>query len=70
MATEGQGEFKKIPDFSMRVCEILSDFMNKNRKVRGGGPIEDKTIEPVLELFSCGPDWMLDIRDWSSEERS
>lgn len=52
VGTEGQGESKKIPGFPIRVSESLNDFINRNRKVRGGGLIEENMMESVLELFS------------------
>lgn len=52
METEGQEESKKIPGFPIKVSQSLSDFMNRNRKVRGGDLVEEKMIESVLEFFS------------------
>lgn len=34
--TEGQEESKKFPGFPIKASESLREFMNRNRKVRGG----------------------------------
>lgn len=44
-------------------CQSLSDFMNRNKKVRGGSPFEDKMRESVLELFSSRCDWASNMWD-------
>lgn len=61
---------KRLQVFQSGCLNSLSDVMNRNRKVRGGGSFEEKMIESVLELFSWRSAWVLDIQDWNSEERS
>ena len=46
-------------------------LINRNQKVRGGGPCEEKMVESLLEFLAGGqPEQRMDRWDWMTDKRN